>query len=210
MIKAIINFSSYTDGDLGPTAKGCYEGIMANPLIFTTPIPALDVLLKQLNSYTSALAATRAAPSQSNTLAKNNTRVAVQNTLTLLGGYVNGVAQGDPVIITLSGFPSYNTIPGPVPSIRPAPQYLVLKQGTASGTIGVSFTPYMSNDSQEVQTNLTDPGIEANWMQAAVFKNGSGTITGYTPGVIVYVRVRSVSPAGVNGAWSDLSHIRVV
>ena len=210
MIKAVINFSGYADGDLGPTAQGCHDGLLANPIPFTTPIPTLAVLLTQINSYTGALATARTAPSQANTLTKNNARVALQSTLSLLGNYVNSIAQGDPVIITLSGFPSYNTIPGPIPSVRPAPQYLVLKQGTASGSFGVSFTPYMSNDSQQVQTSLTDPGIDANSTQAAILKNGSGTLTGFTPGVVVYVRVRSISPANVNGAWSDLSHLRVI
>ena len=106
MIKAIVDFSSHTDGDLGPTAQGVHDVMGANAATYATPSPTLAVLQTRIGNYTTALGNSLGAPSQANTLEKNTARKALEDGLSLLGGYVNSVAQGDPAEVqTTTGDP---------------------------------------------------------------------------------------------------------
>ena len=210
MIKAIIDFSHYTDGDLGPVAQGIHDTMAANTATYASPFPSLGDILSRVSTFTTALATSMSTPSQAATMAKNNTRATLEAGLTLLGNYVNSTAQGNAGAIAESGFPSFDTVHAPVPAVRAAPQDLRLKQNTLSGSIDVRFTPFMKGDPAELQTTLGDPSLSTGWTHAATFPGSSGTISGFTPGVIVWVRVRSIGPSGTPGAWSDPAMIRVV
>jgi hypothetical protein len=52
--------------------------------------------------------------------------------------------------------------------------------------------------------------VEANWHTKGMFQGGRAEMSGFTPGVIVWVRVRTVGLKGVMGAWSDPAQIRVM
>jgi hypothetical protein len=58
--------------------------------------------------------------------------------------------------------------------------------------------------------NLGDPNNEAQWQQRALIKGGKGELSGFSPGIVVWVRVRSVGLRGVMGAWSDPAQIRTL
>ena len=209
-IKAIINYSTYTDGNLGPTAHAAHDGVAAHPGTFVTPMPALATFQTHIVAFDAALVAALANPGHDTTLAKNAARAVLVTDLGTLAGYVNLIAQGNAAIVLESGLPSYDTMapaPGPV---RPAPTNLRLKQGMASGSMDVRYTQSVSTDPAELQTCTGDPNVEANWTHAATFPGGAGTLAGFTPGALIWVRVRSIGPGGEHGVWSDPAQLRVI
>lgn len=58
--------------------------------------------------------------------------------------------------------------------------------------------------------NTDDPNNEAGWHTHGLYKGGRVTLSGLTPGSVIWVRVRTVGLKGVMGAWSDPAQIRVV
>ena len=54
-----------------------------------------------------------------------------------------------------------------------------------------------------------NPTDEAGWKAASQGTGGKITITGLTPGTILWVRVATVGPGGQLGAWSDPAKIVV-
>ena len=49
-----------------------------------------------------------------------------------------------------------------------------------------------------------------NWSTKGLYQGGRAEMDGFTPGGIVWVRVRTVGLKGVMGAWSDPAQIRVL
>ena len=94
--------------------------------------------------------------------------------------------------------------------MRNAPTNLTAKQGTGSGTAQVSFTSHVQGDPAEVQICTGDPNLDTNWQYAATLANNSGLLRGFTPGVLVWFRVRSSGPGGLMGAWSTTASLRVI
>jgi hypothetical protein len=62
----------------------------------------------------------------------------------------------------------------------------------------------------EVHTTTADPNDEASWTQYGIFHGNKAVLTGLTPGLLFWVRVRTVGLKGVMGAWSDPAQIRVL
>lgn len=210
MIKTIINYSSYTDSTLNPTAQGGHDAMTLNAKTFPNPPVALADLQTQIDTYHAALATALSTPSQANTMAKNAAKAALAGSLAQLGGYVNIIAQGDMTVIIQSGLPYYDTQNAPLPAVRPAPQNLVLAQDVRSGYIDAACTPFKPSDAQSVETCTSDPTVEANWVHALSFIGSSVTVGPFTPGIMVWVRWRSNGPGGVHGNWSSVAQLRVV
>ena len=72
------------------------------------------------------------------------------------------------------------------------------------------FKPERSPSSNEVQINLGDPNNEAGWVQKALIRGGKVEIDGFPPGIVVWVRVRTMGLKGVMGVWSDPAQIRTL
>ena len=126
--KAIIDFSGYTAGDLGPAAQMIHDKMTANAATFTAPPLTMAALQTLLTSYGQKLVA-RASRATTDLVAFNTARAALEDTLGALGNYVNGVAKGDLVIVELSGFPSYATTHATDNTPPAAPTDLRLRQG---------------------------------------------------------------------------------
>ena len=208
--KAVIDYSHFTDAELGTTAEAGHNGVAANPTVFATPDPDLATLLTHITAYKDALTQTVMHPGRDATLAKKAARKVLENDLKTLGTYVNLVAKGDADIVALSGLPSYTT-GGSAPVVtRSAPTNLSLKQGQNSGSIDFSCKQSVPSDPLEVQTCTGDPNVEANWGGSRTFAASSGTLTGLTPGAVIWVRVRSVIPGGGTTDWSAVENMRVI
>jgi hypothetical protein len=123
---------------------------------------------------------------------------------------VNGLAKGDPVIVTASGFPSYSTLRTPDTAPPAAPADLRLRQGALSGSLVARYRPSRPRSMNEVQINLGDPMDEAGWKPVGLFSGGTATISDLTPGTVVWVRVRTAGLKGVMGAWSDPAKLMVI
>ncbi len=137
-------------------------------------------------------------------------RADLEDKLADMGNYVNSVAKGDPVICELSGFPTYNTAKTPDYAPPAAPSDLRLKHYGVSGSIIARYKPARKPSTNEVWISTGDPNDAASWTHAGTFIGGKAVLNGLTPGVVVWVRVRTVGLQGVMGSWSDPAQIRVI
>jgi len=104
---------------------------------------------------------------------------------------------GDPVIVGLSGLPSYTS--GSVPDYSPpaAPGNLRLRHGDVSGSIIARFQRSRTPSMNEIHTCTGDPNVEANWHDGGNFSGGKAVLTGLSPGTTLWVRVRTAGLKGV-------------
>lgn len=207
--KAIIDFSGYTAAELGPVAQMIHDKMTLNAATFPNPSVTMPALQTMITSYDQKLVA-RASRATADVLAFNTVREALEQTLGSLGNDVNSVAKGAPGIVALSGFPSYETARSQDTSPPPAPTDLRLRQGDLSGTLMARYKPGRQPNTNEVQVNLADPNNEAGWHTKGLFQGGRAELDGFTPGSVVWVRVRTVGLKGVMGAWSDPAQLRVI
>ena len=209
-IKAIIDFSGYTAAELGPIAQTIHDKMVANAATFTSPIVTMPAFQTVITTYNTKFIA-RASNAKADVIAFNEARTALEGTVGVLGNYVNTIANGDPVIVEKSGFPSYDTArSGPNTGAPAAPADLRLRQGDLSGSIVARYKPDRPQSTNEVQTTTGDPNVEANWHMKGMYQGGRAEMDGFTPGGVVWVRVRTVGLKGVMGAWSDPAQIRVL
>lgn len=208
-IKAIINFSTYTAPELGPVAQSIHDQMLLHAATFTDPPVTMVALQPLITTYDQKLVA-RASRATADVVAFNEAREALEDALSALGGYVNGLAKGDIMIVEESGFPSYDTTHTADTSPPAAPTNLRLRQGDLSGSALARYKPERVQSTNEVQTTTGDPNVDANWQTKGMFQGGRAEMSGFTPGVIVWVRVRTVGLKGVMGAWSDPAQIRVM
>ena len=208
-IKAIIDFSNYTAPELSPAAHTIFDSLTLNAASFPTLPVTLLVLGAQIETYDEKLAA-RVSRAKRDVIAFNEARAVLEDSLTQLGNYVNIVAKGNPMLVGLSGFPSYDTSRTPDTSPPAAPTNLRLSQGELTGSFVARYKPERSPSTNEVQTCTGDPNNAADWHTKGMFRGGRAELDGFTPGTVVWVRVRSVGLKGVMGAWSDPAQIRVL
>ena len=109
-----------------------------------------------------------------------------------------------------SGFPTYTTGAAANPNPPAAPTNLRVKHSGVSGGVVARYKPDRRASTNEVQTCTGDPNEESAWSQYGIFRNGKAAMGGFAPGVLLWVRVRTVGLAGVMGAWSDPAQIRVL
>ena len=60
------------------------------------------------------------------------------------------------------------------------------------------------------ETVIRRVGLAENWKPAGMFSGGKANLSGFTPGTVIWVRVRTVGLKGVMGAWSDPAKLMVV
>jgi hypothetical protein len=72
------------------------------------------------------------------------------------------------------------------------------------------YKPDRQPSTNEVQTTTGDPNLEASWTTKGFYQGGRAEMDGFTPGIVVWVRVRTVGLKAVMGSWSDPAQIRVL
>jgi len=180
----------------------------ANAATFPSPPLTMAALNTDLTDFDTKLNK-KASGAQADIVAFTVARNTLEIDLGNLGSYVNIVATGKPDIVVQSGFPSYDTDRIADTTPPPAPQNLVLRQGDVSGSCVARYQPGRQHSINEVQINTSDPNVEANWKSYGMFSGGKATLSGFTPGTTVWVRVWTVGLEGVMGAWSDPAKIMV-
>ena len=209
--KAIIEFSGFTAAELAPIAQTVHDQMSANAATFPSPPVTVGALQSLITTYNTKLAA-RASGAHADVLAFQAARTPLEGALHELGIYVNFVAKGDAAIVGKSGFLSYNTgsgaTPGPAP-IPAAPINVKLRNGDLPHSVIARFKPDRPSSFNVAQINTGDPNNEAGWQTAAHGTGGKITITGLTPGTILWVRIATVGPGGQLGGWSDPAKIVV-
>ena len=127
MTKAIIDFSGYTGDALLPAAQTTHDELNTNVATFPEPPPTLADLTTLIQNYGEALAK-KASRARADFIAFGDN-----------GAYVNIVAKGDPMIVSKSGYPSYEPKFSPDYSAPGAPANVVLRQGTVSSSMVCRF-----------------------------------------------------------------------
>ena len=207
--KAIISFSEYSAPALSPVALAIHTALTLNAAVFGTLPVTLAALNTLINDYDTKLAA-KADRSKTATLAFNAVRADLEDALGKLGNHVNTVANGDPVIVGQSGFPSYTTDHPTDDSPPPAPLDLRLQHAKHSGGMVARFKPGRTPSMNEVQVNIGDPMNEADWQSRGHFAGGRVELSGFTPGTLVWVRVRTLGLKNNPSDWSDPAQIRML
>jgi len=207
-VKAIVDFSPYTAAELGPIAQTIHDRMLENATTFTAPPIIVTALQTEVTTYNEKLVA-RASRATADIFAFNDARRELEEALAVLGNYVNGVAKGDATIVEKSGFPFYETVHPARTGAPAAPANLRLVAGDVPGAIRARYRPDRENSANEVQVCTGDPNVEANWQDKGTFRNGRADLDGFTPGTLVWVRVRTIGLRNVMGAWSDPAQIRV-
>ena len=209
--KAIIEFGSYTAAELAPPAQTIHDRMLANAATFTAPSTSMTALATLIATYNGKLAA-RASNATDDVLAFQAARAALEGALHDLGIYVNYIAKGDAAIVEKSGFPSYTIGAGATPgpsAIPAAPQDVKLRNGDLPSSVIARFKPDRPASFNVAQINTGNPNDEAGWKTASQGTGGKITISGLTPGTILWVRIATVGPGGQLGAWSDPAKIVV-
>ena len=208
-MKAKIDFSQYSAAELGPIAQHIHDQLVLNAASFPALPITVGAFQTLITTYGQKLAA-KNSRATSDVVAFNAARQALEDALNQLGTYVNLVAKGDPTLVDKSGIPSYETGRTPSDTTPPAaPKALKLTHGIVSGSVDLRYTPDRSPSMNEVQINTGNPNTEADWKPTTTYSGGKATLTGLTPGVCLWVRVRTLGIKGVQGAWSDPAEIMV-
>lgn len=207
--KVIVDFTDYPAPELGTVARHIHTAITASAATFATLPFTLAVFDTLILDYEAKLAA-RKSKATNDILAFNAVRDVMEEHLATLGNHVNSVAKGDAVICGLSGFPTYTTGAAPDPSAPAAPTNVRLKHAGVAGSAIGRFKASRTPSTNEVQTSTGDPNEEASWSQYAIILGGKVMLSGFVPGTVVWMRVRTIGLAGVEGAWSDPAQIRML
>jgi hypothetical protein len=205
--KAIVDFSGYAAAELAPVAQTIQTKLTDNASVFASPPVAMPAFQALIDDFSAKLAA-KASRATADTMAFNIARQELEQALAHLGHYVNQVAKGDPVDVEKSGFPSYETGSGASSGVPAAPSDVRLRHGDVSGEVVARYRPDRSPSMNEVQKCTGDPTVEANWQHAGMFSGGKATISGVTPGQLVWIRIRTCGTKGAMGTWSDPAQIR--
>lgn len=209
--KAIIDFGSYSAPELTPDAQTIHDKMLANAATFEDPAVPMPAFATLIFTYGQKLSA-RASNASVDVLAFQTARTALEGALRELGIYVNYIAKGDAAIVEKSGFPSYTVgsgaSPGPSP-IPAAPQNVKLRNGDLPSSVIARHKPDRQNSFNVAQIHSGNPNDEAGWKTAAQGTGSKITISGLTPGTILWVRIATVGPGGQLGAWSDPAKIVV-
>lgn len=207
--KAVTDFTRHLAAEMSGVAGRIHEGMSTHAATFPTPPVGMAELGTLVEDYKAKLSA-RASRAATDVLALKAARVELNSVLGRLGGYVNGVAEGDPGIVEQSGFPSYSTSRTPDHSAPAAPENLRLEHAGLSGSIVARYQAARRPSMNEVQVCMGNPNEESLWRTAGMFQGQKVTLAGLTPGTRIWVRVRTAGLRGKMGGWSDPAEIMVI
>ena len=83
------------------------------------------------------------------------------------------------------------------------PQNVRWEDGTVSFQEILRWKGDGTHATYEAQTCTGDPTVEANWHYRGSFTGGKAVLDGFTPGTIIWGRVRKIGTGGEVGDWSD-------
>ncbi|MEI6056338.1 MAG: hypothetical protein WCR55_09810 [Lentisphaerota bacterium] len=134
--KAIVNFTSYKDLELGSVTTHIITGMTSNAY-FPTPTVPIKTVQTALTSYLDALGKCGNG-SKVDTDNKNTKRAELEELLSTLGTYVNTVAKCDKTKLDSTEFP-LTKVPEAV-GVLPAPSYIHASDGEGRGSINIEVS----------------------------------------------------------------------
>ncbi len=208
--KAVVDVSGYLDGDLSGPAHKIHDMIGTNSATFPNCPITLAQFAANIADWDTKLGDSLKGGSDRTTL-KNNARTKLEDDFFQIGTYVNLVAKGDKTIIDLSGCDSYSTArvqgSGTVDFV---PGNVRWENGPISGASTLRWKGDGKGSVYEVQTCTGDPGVAANWHYRGSFSGGRAELDGFTPGTVIWGRLRKIGTGGKTGGWSDPAQTMVM
>ena len=208
-LRARIYFDELPSPELKTQAQIIHNGLAAHPDLFPNLPISLPDFQAQINDFNIKLQE-RQSGATAAVAALRQAHVALAQTLRTLGQHMNIVALTHPNWVERIGFPTYATRRPPDYTPPPAPQTLVLRHGTLSGTLKARFHPSRRRSVNEVQICLGNPDREENWTRACYASSSKADLQNLPPGALVWVRVRTLGLKGLFGPWSDPAQIRAI
>jgi hypothetical protein len=197
-----LNFSQTKVPDLISRGHTVCTSIAAAPGLFTSPPVPLTALEQELDDLT-AFAAAASDGSRKHKAQRDKVRKSLEHDLSLLAAYVLKVADGDPAIVTASGFvpapPRKHSPPQPIAQ----PRVVSIEQGN-SGQLLVSLTPVPKAHGYDLRHAPLANGLPAaDWTTVTVtIAKIPIPIDDLTPGTIYAFQVRALGKLGYTD-WSD-------
>lgn len=209
----IIAFTRMPEDDFYAKAEAINAALSANP---NFPGPWADPLVgpAELNDLFEAYQAAYNAALNKDVVKvslRKTARAALMVYLRKLAGYLELVADGDTAKLLTTGYALRGAPgPGPGPGPLPAPVEFTTRHGPLSGQLIGRARKLRGAGSYELQICIGDPGVEANWKFFAAYVSATRMeISGQTPGVKVWARLRGLSTAGP-GKWTDPFGLMVI
>ncbi len=193
IVKPAITFLlTASDALLIVLIQAVFAAILANGVIFTTPMPTLATLQAALDAFISALQdAALGGPAQ--TAIKNAKRAELCGLMRLLANYIGAVANGDMSILLLSGFPHQKPTHTAVGAMgKPIVPRVV--QGPHSGTLRAATVPLYGASSYNWRLALKETPLV--YVRTVQTTGARLSADGLTPGETYVVEVNAVGAAG--------------
>ena len=200
MAKVKFTLNGVPDADVIQTCNNLKTALTGNAN-FTTPVPSLTTFGTAITTaQTKLTAADNAAQTAKQATADKDTAIAALSALaTQLAAYVDFTANGDESKILSAGLSvradkTPATAPGQVANLS-------LTVGDNEGSLDAHWDAMSGAKSFEVQSS-PDPMTSTSFVTRDTLTNSKTTLTGFTSGARIWVRVRAINSAG-KGAWSD-------
>ena len=183
--KINMSFSKYSDADLLNKANHIVASMTNNPF-FVNPVPTLQEVQDVLQFYSNALTAA-AGLGRNNIADKNKYRNMLEQVLGQLGMWVMFTANGDPAVLTSSG---YSLAKEPEPRYLVNPGNVTLLNGITSGEIAASVKN-VATAGYLFQISDTVPAEGTQW-NSINSSRSQFVFDNLTPGKQYWVRVAAV------------------
>jgi hypothetical protein len=200
-----MGFNSFIPAKLLVQAQQVIQSMTGNasfPEPWPAPVPTLVQITTDLNALQTVLTAT-VAGDRTRIAERDSAAAILAKDLLRLARHVELQGDDDPAKLASSGFES-RSVSGRriVVDELPAPANLRVMHGALSGQFIVRASRLSGAGSYEMQQCTADPTVEANWIDAGVYKNCTRIqLNGLTPGKMYSVRLRAIGSVGP-GSWT--------
>ncbi len=199
-----LGLSRKSDNDLLGFAGHIEMQLTLNSEKFPAMSPTLATLTTDKKAYQIALERTKNG-TPGDTVAKNQQRKKLENTLALIAQSCSSISNGDPSIFLLSGF-EIKSKPTPAATIE-APKNFSVILGPIPGTLMVNFKRVKHAYSYEVSYGLST-GSPDTWTNMVVTTAGKVMLNELQSNIQYSLHVRGVGGRGKKGEWSDMLTIK--
>ncbi len=201
MAKVKFSLKDMSDVDVLQTCNNLKTALTSNANFPTPPISLTTFGTKITSSQTKLTAADNAAQASKQATADKDLELDALKAMAMqLAGYVDLTANGDESKILSAGL-SVRAVKSPAATPNQVAN-LSLSAGDNAGTLDVHWDAMSGAKSFEVQAS-PDPMTPTSFVTADTLTNSKTTLTGFTSGSRIWVRVRAINSAG-KGPWSDV------
>jgi hypothetical protein len=201
MAKPRLDLRTKKDNELQHFAEGVVRA-MRESAHFAAHLAMVEAAAAQVEEFSTALVEQAVAETslRAATKRKQAARKKAELALTTLASLTASVAQGNAVVILDTQMPLRRKRT-PVGRL-PAPADLRAEASDFEGACDLTWELVKGSSVYEVEHKLQEDS--APWQRSVIVTASKARVSGLTPGVLYYFRVRAVGSAGP-GTWSDMA-----